>query len=103
MSVAVGTKQLLSRFFRRAKMAARTIRLMSKRPDDLARERKRLDAVAAGEARIHERLLTLRGELDGLARAIDRITMPPSRPGMMPGGGALFSSILPFPRRLRRR
>ena len=76
---------------------------MSKRPNDLARERKQLDAMAAGEARIHERLLTLRADLDLIARGIDRLTMPPRRPRMMAGVGDLraLANLLEFPRRTK--
>lgn len=78
---------------------------MSSGADDLTREEKRLDALAAGEARIHERLLTLRGELDVLAHAIDRITMP-RRPRMhayaaAAAGLSMLDNLLSFPRPTR--
>ena len=46
---------------------------MTKR-DDKARER-RLDAMAKSEANIHERLISMRSELDVIARLIDRATL----------------------------
>ena len=41
-----------------------------------ARERRRLEALAAAESRVHERLISLRAELDVIANALDRVTVP---------------------------
>jgi len=66
-----------------------------------ARERK-LDALAKGETAIHERLLSIRGELDLIGRAIDRLTLP-RRPRIHAEASAeaglhLLDNLLAFPR-----
>jgi hypothetical protein len=72
---------------------------------DEARKRK-LAALAQGESNVRERLLTLRGELDVLARGIDRLVMPARRPRLIAGNIldlALTGNLTPFARRKSRR
>ena len=68
---------------------------MSKR--NKARERK-LEALAAGERNIRERLFEMRGEIDAIAHAIDRLALP-RRPRIQADlGGSLpdLDSLLSF-------
>jgi hypothetical protein len=69
--------------------------LMTTKREDEKRARE-VRALAASEASIHERLLSIRGELDLISHAIDRITVP-RRPRMR----ADLLNILPFNRRGR--
>lgn len=65
--------------------------------DDKARER-RLEALAAGETNVHERLLQMRNELDAIVQAIDRLTLP-RRPRMHADSLGLLpdlNNLLPF-------
>jgi hypothetical protein len=58
---------------------------------------RRLDALASSEARIHERLLGLRGEVDLIAAVLDRVTLPPRRPRLRAGdAAALLSNLVRF-------
>jgi hypothetical protein len=60
-----------------------------------ARERK-LQALAAGEENVHERLVGLRSELDSIAYMLDRLTLGPPR--MRAGGRSSLDNLLPFRR-----
>jgi hypothetical protein len=62
-----------------------------------ARER-RLEALAQGETNVVERLLELRGDLDVITHAIDKLTMGPPR--MRAGGrsGSTLSNLVSFRR-----
>jgi hypothetical protein len=52
--------------------------------DDHKARARRLDALAKSEANIHERLISMRSELDVIAHLIDRATL--SRPRMLASG-----------------
>ncbi len=75
---------------------------MTKRQDQ-ARER-RVTALAQSETNIHERLVSLRGDIDAIATVLDRITLP-RRPRLHAGHAELdlLGNLLSFPRRARRR
>lgn len=70
---------------------------MTKRQDQ-ARERK-LNTLAASESAIHERLLSVRSEIDAIAFAIDKLCVYPRR--QLYAGHDLIGNLLTFPHRAR--
>ena len=74
---------------------------MSKRsPNDFKVRARKVETLASGETLIRERLLEMRGELDQVADALDRLTCQP--PKLHAGMGPLSGlNLLPFPRSCR--
>lgn len=69
-----------------------------KRDNDDLRAR-RVAALAAGESNVLERLISMRAELDGLTRSIDKLTLV-RRPRMHAGADQL-RNIVHLPRGFR--
>ena len=74
---------------------------MSKRsPNDFKVRARKVETLASGETLIRERLLEMRGELDQVADALDRLCCRPPR--MHAGGGLLSGlNVYAFPRSRR--